>query len=183
MLKLSSSDGGDFMARKSKGFGKISQPQRADKIHQKRLKKLQRKIQTGSLSHKFEDMVTNPKGEVKMSKVLQEFVEPYLDLAPSLSQRQNLLDLAVIAWNLAFMPENELPSTLDYLLEDVSKDNDPFFYKEMRSVINDLITRKQKLFAEHKRYIVACKLQDVGKEFDLCVTSTLSNPFVPDSDD
>ncbi|HEY9837224.1 MAG TPA: hypothetical protein V6D27_10035 [Vampirovibrionales bacterium] len=165
------------MERKSKGFGKISQPQRADKIHQKGLKKLQRKIQTGSLSDKFAGIAVN-KGEVKMSEVLEAFVEPYLDLAPTLSQRQNLFDLAVIAWNLAFMPENELPSTLNYLLEDISKDDDPFFYKEIRSVINDLITRKQELFAEHKRYIVACELQDAGKEFDLSVTSTLLNPFL-----
>ncbi|MCT7957228.1 hypothetical protein [Laspinema palackyanum] len=165
------------MARKSKGFGKISQPQRADKIQQKRLKKLHRKIQTGLFSDKFAGIAMN-KGEVKMSEVLEAFVEPYLDLVPSMSQRQQLLDLAVIAWNLAFMPENELPSTLDYLLQDISKDDDPFFYKEIRSVINDLITRKKEVFAEHKRYIVACELQDAGKEFHLSVISTLLNPFV-----
>lgn len=165
------------MARKSKGFGKISQPQRADKIHQKRLKKLQRKIQTGPLSDKFAGIAVN-KGEVKMSEMLEAFVQPYLDLAPSLSQRQNLLNLAVIAWNLGLMPENEWPSTLDYLLQDISKDDDPFFYQEIRSFMNDLITRKQELFAEHKRYIVNFELQDAGDYFQLSVASTLSNPLV-----
>lgn len=171
------------MARKSKVFGEILKQERADKIQQKGMKKLQQKVKEGPLGDQFEDMVTNPKGEVKMSEVLQEFVEPYLDLAPTPIQRQQLFDLAVIAWNLALTPENNQQSVLDYLLQDISKDDDPFFYKEMRSFINDLMNRKQELFDEHKRYIVDFQLQDVGKKFHLSVASTLLEPIVSDSAD
>ncbi len=67
------------MARKSKAFGEILKQQRADKSHQKRLEKLEQKLQTGPLGDQFAGTVMNPKGEVKMSEVLEAFVEPYLD--------------------------------------------------------------------------------------------------------
>ncbi len=85
------------MARKSKGFSEILNQQRADKAHQKGLEKLQQKVQKGPLGDKFAGMVTNPKGEVKMSEVLEEFVEPYLDFAQNRSQREKLFSIAVIA--------------------------------------------------------------------------------------
>ncbi|MGQ9872672.1 hypothetical protein [Leptodesmis sp.] len=49
------------------------------------------------MGEKFAGMVTNPKGEVKMSEVLEEFVEPYLDFAQNRSQREKLFSIAVIA--------------------------------------------------------------------------------------
>jgi hypothetical protein len=52
-------------------------------------------------------------GEVKMSEVLEEFVEPYLDFAQNRSQREKLFSIAVIAWNLAIMPGNERQPMID----------------------------------------------------------------------
>ena len=85
------------MGRKSKGFGEILKQKRAEKIHQKGLEKLQQKIQKGPLGDQVVGMVPNPKGEVKMSEVLEAFVEPYLDFTHTRSQRDKLFTLAVIA--------------------------------------------------------------------------------------
>ncbi|MGL5194470.1 MAG: hypothetical protein ACRC8Y_12870 [Chroococcales cyanobacterium] len=165
------------MARKSKAFGEILKQQRADKSHQKELEKLQQKLQKGPLGDQFAGMVTNPKGEVKMSEVLEAFVEPYLDLIQSPSEREKFFTLAVMAWNFAIMPEQERPSMIDELIKVGLKGNDPLAQQDTREIIDELIARKQKFFAKHQRFIVDFQLQDTGKEIHLSVASTLLNPL------
>ena len=168
------------MAKKSKGFGKLLNQQRADKTRQKGLEKFQQKVQRGPLGRKISDMVTNPKGEVKMSEVLEIFVEPYLDFAQNRSQREKLFGIAVIAWNLAIMPEKERQPMIDQVIKASLKGDDPLAQQDTQEIIDDLIARKQNFFAENKRYIVDFQLQDTGKQFHLSVASTLSNPLVAD---
>jgi hypothetical protein len=165
------------MARKSKGFGELLNQQRADNTHQKELEKLQQKVQKGPLGSKLAGMVMNPEGEVKMSEVLQAFVEPYLDLARNRGQREKLFSIAVIAWNLAIMPEKDRQPMIDQLINVGLKGTDPLAQQDTREIIDEFIDRKQKFFAKHKRYVVDFQLQDIGKQFHLSVASTLSNPL------
>ena len=166
--------------RKSKGFGEILNQQRAAKTHQKGLEQLQQKVQKGPLGGKFAGVVTNPKGEVKMSKVLEEFVEPYLEFAQNRSQQEKLLTIAVVAWNMAIMPENKRQDMIDQLIKTALKGHGSLAQQDTREIIDELIARKQKFFAKNKRYIVDFQLQGRGKQFDLSVASTLSNPLVAD---
>lgn len=169
------------MARKSKGFGELLNQQRADQTHQKGMEKVKQKVQKGPLGDKFSTIVTAPKGEVKMSEVLEEFVEPYLDFAQNRNHREKLFSIAMVAWNLAIMPENERQPMIDQVLKAGLKGNDPLAQQDTREIIDELIARKQKFFAKNKRYIIDFQLQDAGKRFHLSVASTLSNPLVADS--
>lgn len=171
------------MARKSKGFGELLKQQRADKSHQKELEKLKHKVQEGPLGDKFGGMVMNPKGEVKMSEVLEAFVEPYLDFTRSWSEQENLFGIAVLAWNLALVPEDKRQPMIDELIKVGLEGNDPLAQQDMRDTIDELIARKQEFFDQHKRYIVNFQLQDQGKQFHLSVASTFSNPLGADSAD
>jgi len=164
------------MAKKSKGFGELLKQQRADKIEQKELEKLGQKVQKGFLSDKFAGMVMNPQGEVKMSEVLKELVEPYLDFARNHSQREKLFSIAAIAWNLALIPESERRQMIDQVIEQVMRGNDPLARQDAQEIMDELIARKQTLFADNKRFIIEFHLQDIGKEFHLSVASTLMNP-------
>ncbi|AFY80327.1 hypothetical protein [Oscillatoria acuminata] len=163
------------MARKSKGFGELLKQQQADKSHQKGLEKLEQKVKKGPLGDKFAGMVKNPKGEVKMSEVLEAFVEPYLDFIHDHDEREKLFTLAVMAWNLALMPEKKRPSMIDELLKVGLKGNDPLAQQDTLEIIDELIARKEEFFAKHKRFIVDFQLQDRGNEFHLSVASTFSN--------
>ena len=171
------------MGRKSKGFGEILKQKRAEKIHQKGLEKLQQKIQKGPLGDQVVGMVPNPKGEVKMSEVLEAFVEPYLDFTHTRSQREKLFTLAVIAWNLAMMPEQERQPMIDELINVGLKGNDPLAQQDTRKIIDELIARKQKYFAKNQRYILNFQLQETGDQCHLSVASTFSNPLVADAAD
>jgi hypothetical protein len=169
-----------FMARKSKGFGELLNQQREEKLHREGLAKLQEKVQHGALGDKFVGMVTDPKGEVKMSEVLETFVEPYLDSAQNHRQREKLFGIAMVAWNLALMPQSDRPSLIDKMVEAGIKSNDLLAQQGTREIINEMIIRKQKFFASNKRCIIDFQLQDVGKQFHLSVASTVLNPLVAD---
>jgi hypothetical protein len=157
------------MAKKSRGFAELLKQKQAERTQQNALGKLQQKVQQGPLSERLTGMVASPQGAIKMSEVLEEFVEPYLDFAQNRSQREKLFSIAVIAWNLALMPENERQQ----IIEQGTTGNDPLARQDAREFIDELIARKQTLFAENKRYIVEFQLQDTGKTLHLSVASTL----------
>lgn len=165
------------MAKKSKEFSELLHQQRMDKAQQRGLEKLQKKLQEGPLGDKFAGLVMNPKGEVKMSEVLEAFIEPYLGSAQNHSQQEKLLEIAVIAWNLAIMPESDRLSMLDQIIKEGLENKDSLAQQEAREIIDEMIARKQKFFANNKRYIIDFQFQDTGKQFHLSVASTLSNPF------
>lgn len=161
------------MAKKSKDFGELLKQQRIDQTQQKSLEKLEQKVRQGPLSNHFAGLVANPQGEAKMSGVLEAFVEPYWDTARNRSQREKLLSVAVIAWNLALTPENERQLMIDQVIEQSLEGNDPLAQQDMREILDELIARKQKFFADNQRYIIEFQLQDLGKQFHLSVASTL----------
>ncbi len=52
-----------------------------------------------------------PRGEQRMSEVLEAFVEPYLGLASTDNGQRALLEIASLAWNAAILPEDKLVGT------------------------------------------------------------------------
>ena len=52
-------------------------------------------------------LIQAPPGELKMSDVLKEFVEPYADTWRNEEELGRLLVLAIIAWNTALQPLEE----------------------------------------------------------------------------
>lgn len=166
------------MTKTPKGFGKRLESQQTDKTQQKALKKLQKKIQRSPLGEQVSGIVTSPKNEVKMSEVLEDFVEPYLDFAQNRHQREKLFGIAVAAWNLALMPEAERPTMIEQLINQALQSNDPLAQQDTREILQDLIQRKQTFFADNSRYIVDFQLQDLGQTFHLSVASTLPNSTV-----
>ncbi len=165
------------MARKSKDFGKLLRQQPLSQVQQNGMEQLEKKVKTGPLGNKFAGIVANPQGEVKMSEVLESFVEPYLDSAETRKEKQMLLEIAVIAWNLAIMPEADRQPLINQMLEAGVKSKDPVAQQEMKAFFEELIDRKQKFFAQNQRFIVDFQLQDAGRQFHLSVASTLSNPL------
>lgn len=169
--------GVQIMAKKSRGFGELGNQKQRDRLHQKSMQKFQQKLQKGEWGENFTGIITGPKGEVKMSEVLKAFVEPYVDFARNRVQRERLISIAVIAWNLSLMPEDKRQTALDQSIEAGLEGNDPLVKQDIREMIDDLIARKLKLFAKNKRFIVDFQLQDTGKAFHLSVASTLENPI------
>src|SRR4051812_46828121 len=51
-------------------------------------------------------VVYEPAGREKMSEVLEDFIEPYRDMADGENALRKLLTLALLAWNAALLPED-----------------------------------------------------------------------------
>lgn len=161
------------MAKKSKGFGELLKQQRRNHEGQKALNKFGKDFASSPLAEKVDGIVTNPPGAVKMSDVLDEFVEPYGDDDMTLTERKNLLGLAMVAWNLAILPKPKRQKMMAQFFAESLKVDDPSIQREMESLIKAMITRKQDRFADNKRHIINYQLEDLGDEFHLSVASTL----------
>ncbi len=172
-VSILESDLGVSMARKSKGFGKLLHQSRQENTEQGYLKELEKKVTSGPIRKQFSKLVPHPKGEVKMSAVLEDFMEPYLDGNESDQAFEAFLNIAVIAWNIALFPEDQQPQKVDLIVAKAAKGNTQI-QQEMRSVLEELITRKQQHFASIERHIVEFQLKGRGNSLHLSVASTLS---------
>ena len=97
---------------------------RARKRVPRRLAGLKKKVEQGSLRGK--EIVVEPRGEAKMSEVLTDFVEPYLESADTKQDHQKLLMIAIVAWNTALLPEERQQGVIDELVgQSLPKEAEP----------------------------------------------------------
>ncbi|MBI3941715.1 MAG: hypothetical protein HY326_01775 [Chloroflexi bacterium] len=120
-----------------------------------------------------DNFIVNPSGAEKMSEVIMEFIEPYMEFATSLTQYKKMVELAIIAWNAALLPQKEIEILLKGTLKNLMLPGDEDMEKEFRSVVEDLIRRKQQYFAGNKRLIVSYRATETKDNFHLAIVSRL----------
>ena len=118
-------------------------------------------------------LVAVPSGQVKMSQVLQDFVEPHMDLADTEEAYGKLLALAVVAWNASLLPEEEQQEMIDRVLEAGISAGDDELRAGLKGIVNMLIARKRAYFSEYTRDIIDFEVTDTGEGYHLTVASTL----------
>jgi hypothetical protein len=144
---------------------------RQHKQRQQRLDRLRRKLEQGSLGDlKF---VVEPKGQVKMSDVLERFAEPYLEFVDTTEQHRKLFTLAALAWNASFLPPGEQAKMIDEVLGAGFPADAGELKAGLKEIVGALIARKQALFSGYTRKIINFELTDAGNSFHLTVASTL----------
>jgi hypothetical protein len=131
---------------------------------------LKRKLQQSPLG--AERFVVAPKGEVKMSKVLADFVAPYLSFANTENAYRLLLTLGMMAWNASLLPDDEQEDMINQVLASGLPTVTDQEATDIRTLARELIARRKALFAEHKRWIVSFEWNDTGKGYQLSVAST-----------
>jgi hypothetical protein len=159
------------MAKKSKAFSELLRLQKMSQRPQTPLASFEKKLRKESLP--FEKLVVSPPGEVKMSEVLEDFVEPYREEAQTKNAIIRLLTLGTIAWNTALFPKPERQGMIDKMITDDLVEGDKKLKAEIQDLIEELIARKNRYFSEHKRMIVDFELKDEGSGYHLSVASTL----------
>lgn len=104
-----------------------------------------------------------------MSEVLLDFAAPLLERCEPEIPAKNLMGVAIFAWNLSLIPEEEHGGFLDEMVGELSLDAEGV--KVMKDVTKWLVDRKRKHFAEHKRYIVDYRLSELDDRRELQVVS------------
>lgn len=141
--------------------------------------KEQREIGLGELEQKMHEegllqgwsMRRDPPGTAKMSVVLGQFADPYAGTTETQQQYENMLGLAVLAWNIALQPEEERQPTIENILQRL--DRDPEYQAFARGFLEEMIARKLKHFAGYTRRIIELHVRDLGDRYHLSVASSL----------
>jgi hypothetical protein len=118
-------------------------------------------------------VVYEPTGREKMSETLEDFIEPYRELADNEDAFRKLLNLGVLAWNAALLPDDQRRRAIDETLSaglSRSSKEDRALAKEF---IEKLVRRKEERFAANQRAIISFELTDTGDGYHLTVASTL----------
>ena len=172
------------MARKSKEFRQLFYP---DSVQQRKssvsLSQRQRELATlqsfkqqiaNDPDYEGTVFVENPKDFRKMSEVLLEYVDPFLEETETYEDRSNLIDFAVMAWNLALIPEESRKELVTEFVTEVCPEIEEIEeQKTLKRLMNQLIKRKLKFFAEEERFVKEYKLTENGGRIHLFVASSV----------
>ncbi|MCT0255114.1 MULTISPECIES: hypothetical protein [unclassified Synechocystis] len=178
------------MARKSKEFQQLfyeeTQAQKRTKssnthsaIKKEELDAYQQFKENLINDEKNKDLVfiDKPKGIGKMSQVLEKFIEPYTDDDDDYEDRNFLLELAVVAWNCAVLPEGERGRIMDSFLAGITDPLDQESIEsteEIKELIEELIEDKLALFPKDRRLIKHYKLTKHKLGFHLSVAYSMA---------
>lgn len=118
-------------------------------------------------------VVYEPAGREKMSDVLEDFVEPYREMADTQDAFRKLLTLALLAWNAALLPEDRRRAMIEDTIGAGFSRATEEERAQVRLLVEALVRRKEGYFAENQRAIISFELTDTGNNYHLSVMSTL----------
>jgi len=120
-------------------------------------------------------VVIEPKGVTKMSEVLEAFIEPYIHVADTDDAYRKLLSLAVLAWNVSLLPQEQQEQMIEDMIEASMPSATRREKRDFGETVAEFIERKRTYFAEHRRMILDFELTDTGKTYHLSVVATMEN--------
>jgi len=108
----------------------------------------------------------------KMSEVLLAFVEPYLEYATTRDAFERLIAIGAVAWNAALASPEGRHSLLDETSKSIQESAGEEGAEVYKALVNDLIERKGRYFANNKRLIVTYQVTEWKGKFHLAVASS-----------
>ncbi len=118
-------------------------------------------------------VVFDPAGQERMSDVLERFLEPFDDDALDYDSYEKLLNMGMLAWNAALLPEDEGREMIDEVFAKAFSPASDEVFNFAWDLIEMMIERKLRFFPDNLRAILSFKLTDMGDGFHLSVVSTL----------
>jgi hypothetical protein len=110
----------------------------------------------------------------KMSEMISEVAAGFVGVGDALGERQNRLNAACSAWNMACGPPEVRRRQLDQYAEGYLRFNpatSPDDLAKIRKDMETLIERKLQLFPDDRRQIVGATVVKVGTAFRIEVVS------------
>ena len=110
----------------------------------------------------------------KMSEMISEMAAGFLWVGDTLGERQNRLNAACSAWNMACGSPEVRQRQLEQYKEGYLRFNPATSPGDLDNIIKDmelLIERKLKMFPDDKRQIVSARVVMVGKDYRIEVAS------------
>jgi hypothetical protein len=110
----------------------------------------------------------------KMSEMISEMAAGFLGVGDTIGERQNRLNAACNAWNMACGPPEVRQRQLEQHTEGFLRFNPATSPSDLANIRKDmelLIERKLQMFPEDQRQIVSARVVMVGTEYRIEVAS------------
>jgi hypothetical protein len=108
-----------------------------------------------------------------MSAAIEDLIDPYFQTTMTFSQREELVAIAIFAWNITLLPKDKQANAVNALAEKMADTGDPQLSLDTRQIIVGLMQRKEQYFADVKRYILGYQLRQEQHGFHLAVVATI----------
>ena len=103
---------------------------------------------------------------MKISQMIIDFASDYIDLGETIENKQDYLNVACIAWNIAVLPAHQRQTALsDFLIEYKTLNHDETDVGHVKHDMELLIQQKLKLFPHIKASIVQARIRDSGNTY------------------
>jgi hypothetical protein len=103
----------------------------------------------------------------KVSEMLMEFAGPWLDEARHDDQRRTVIGMAVLAWNMAAIPEPER-------WDGVSQEFAGKLEEPAKAILTEMIARKRALYSDESRTLLDYEITGGGAKMRVDVVYALS---------
>jgi hypothetical protein len=110
----------------------------------------------------------------KMSEMISEMAAGFLGVGDTIGERQNRLNAACTAWNMACGSPEVRQRQLEQYKEGYLRFNPAISPSDLANILKDmelLIERKLKMFPDDKRQIVSVRVVMVGNDYRIEVAS------------
>ena len=110
----------------------------------------------------------------KMSEMILEMGAGFVGVGDTIGERQNRLNAACSAWNMACGSPEVRQQQLEQYKEGYLRFNPATSPSDLANILKDmelLIERKLKMFPDDKRQIVSARVVMVGKDYRIEVAS------------
>jgi hypothetical protein len=123
------------------------------------------------------NVVINTSPKIKMSELISEFASDYINMGEDTEERQNYLNGACTAWNIANLDENLREGAIRKTIEGYKKmnpgsDDVQDFEHDLRL----LIQKKLEMFPDIKKVIVDAMIEPINEtQYRINIASTDDN--------
>lgn len=148
-----------------------STPHMCDKHIEASLNKLREK----HANEKF--IVTNPEklGLKKMSEIILEYADEMLNMASTRDDKEKAIIMAVSAWNISFVKEDQRKNKIDECLESMNINKKSDIWDDAQGIFQELINKKLTIYKSINRFIIDFEFIKLNKhDYHLNVVSTIS---------
>ena len=141
-----------------------------ESLAEKGMEALKRKVQSGTPFGNRKVVFQASSGE-KMSETLLAFLEPFQKDATTQDAFERLVAVGATAWNAALFPQDKRKALIDEISKAIEESAGKEGAEVYRDLINELIKRKERYFANNKRLIASYEVTGDKGNFHLAVAS------------
>jgi len=117
---------------------------------------------------------SNKSTKRKMSEMISEMAAGFLGVGDTIGERQNRLNAACSAWNMACGSPEVRQRQLEQYKEGYLRFNPGTSPSDLANILKDmelLIERKLRMFPDDKRQIVSARVEMVGNDYRIEIAS------------